>query len=145
MKVLVTGSAGLIGRWVCERLRQEGHHFVGLDLRAAAKPEWASSHYQADILDAKEVRRILQKEKPEGLIHLAARCDLEGICLEDYKANREGVRNLCRALRECPSVQRAIYTSSQLVCRIGYLPKSDSDYCPDTLYGERSLHGKNRA
>jgi nucleoside-diphosphate-sugar epimerase len=138
-KVLITGSSGLIGRWVIEQLLANEVQVVGLDTRPAAKPEWEAFHHRVDILDAEAIERIFQEEKPTMLIHLAARCDLDGNTLADYEANRQGVRNVCTAVRKCGSVQRAIYTSSQLVCGVGHIPKNDLDFCPSTPYGESKV------
>jgi nucleoside-diphosphate-sugar epimerase len=77
---------------------------------------------------------------PDAVIHLAARTDLdEKRRLDAYAANMEGVRNLVTAIAATPSVRRCIFTSSQLVCRVGYRPHHDSDYCPTTLYGESKV------
>src|SRR3712207_7397409 len=37
------------------------------------------------------------------------------------------------------SLQRAIITSTQLVCRLGYVPKDDHDYNPHTSYGQSKV------
>ena len=42
-------------------------------------------------------------------------------------------------MRLTPSIRRGIWTSSQLVCRVGYVPKSDTDYTADTLYGKSKV------
>ena len=43
------------------------------------------------------------------------------------------------AIEVTSGVERAIFTSSQLVCRVGYVPRSDTDYAPSTLYGESKV------
>ncbi|WP_171257638.1 NAD(P)-dependent oxidoreductase, partial [Acinetobacter baumannii] len=43
------------------------------------------------------------------------------------------------AIRRTPSVRRVIWTSAQLVCRVGYVPTSDTDYKADTLYGKSKV------
>jgi nucleoside-diphosphate-sugar epimerase len=139
MKVLVTGSAGLIGRWVCEKLLDEGHEVIGIDILPAISNHDRYKHYQLDILDKAEIQQAFQTEQPAGLIHLADRCDLDGKSIEDYEANRQGVQNICSAVHECGSVRKAIYTSTQLVCEIGHKPVSDTDFCPTTPYGESKV------
>ena len=47
--------------------------------------------------------------------------------------------NLIAAVRLTPSIRRAIWTSSQLVCRVGYVPRNDTDYTADTLYGQSKV------
>jgi nucleoside-diphosphate-sugar epimerase len=67
---------------------------------------------------------------------LAARIDLdEEVNLAGYAANMDGVKHVLECVKESPSVDRIIVTSSQLVCKVGYVPESDTDYCPNTLYG----------
>ena len=39
MRILVTGSAGLIGSHLCERLLQEGHYVIALDNFMTGRPE----------------------------------------------------------------------------------------------------------
>jgi nucleoside-diphosphate-sugar epimerase len=70
---------------------------------------------------------------------LAARTDLDGKSLQDYAANTVGVTNVVQAVRSTPSVRRVIYTSSQLVCDVGYVPRHDTDYRPTTLYGKSKV------
>jgi nucleoside-diphosphate-sugar epimerase len=52
------------------------------------------------------------------------------------------VENLLLALEEVPCVERVIFTSSLLVCRMGYVPKHDTDYQPTTLYGKSKVRGE---
>jgi nucleoside-diphosphate-sugar epimerase len=93
-----------------------------------------------DILDRSGLVSAIESVAPDALIHLAARVDLEETKdLKGYAANIEGVRNVVHAVRRTPTIRRAIYTSSQLVCRVGYVPTRDTDYCPNTLYGESKV------
>ena len=47
-----------------------------------------------------------------------------------------GVSNLLNSLlRAAPPVVRTVIASSRLVCRLGYRPQADDDYCPTTAYG----------
>ena len=139
MRVLVTGSAGLIGRWVAERLLLEKNEVVGLDLLPAPFDARGYNHCRCSILDAAALQGIFARTAPDAVIHLAARIDLTGVTANDYPANIDGIRNVVAAVRDTPSVRRAIYTSSQLVCRVGYIPRSDQDYCPSTPYGESKV------
>jgi GlcNAc-P-P-Und epimerase len=140
MKVLITGISGLIGRWTALRLANAGHHVVGLDLLALPEGVAAAEHYRCDLLDKSRLIRVLRDEAPEAIAHLAARTGIyDAADLEGYAANSEGVRNLIGAITETPSVRRVVYTSSQLVCRVGYMPRTDQDYCPQTVYGQSKV------
>ena len=70
-------------------------------------------------------KRPCRTHSPDALVHLAARIDLdEKTNLAGYAANIEGVENLVEAVRLTPSIRRGIWTSSQLVCRVGYVPRA---------------------
>jgi GlcNAc-P-P-Und epimerase len=135
MKVLVTGSSGFIGQALVRRLKAAGWEIAGLD-----KETSASTAYLCNILDAARLNAALQEFSPDALVHLAARTDLdEKTNLDGYAANIKGVQNLIAAIRLTPSIKRAIWTSSQLVCRVGYVPRDDADYNADTLYGRSKI------
>lgn len=139
MKVLVTGGSGLIGGWLLTLLQENDYELVNLDLR---KPDIflpKCKFVRADVCDSQAITRIFQSERPDFVIHLAARIDLEGTSVDDYKSNFDGVRNVCEAVRVTPSVKRVIFTSSQLVCKVGYVPTSDTDYCPNNYYGQSKV------
>ncbi len=140
MRVLVTGSSGLIGRWICALLREKGIETIGVDRQMRPDEQRWLNFFQCDILDRQGLARILKEVRPQKIIHLAARVDLDGRAkLDDYDANIGGVKNIIDCVRDISSVDRLIITSSQLVCRVGYVPKSDTDYCPDTRYGESKV------
>jgi nucleoside-diphosphate-sugar epimerase len=135
MKVLVTGSSGFIGQALVRRLKAAGWEVAGLD-----KGSGATSNYLCNILDAARLTEAVRQFSPDALVHLAARTDLdEKTTLAGYAANIDGVQNLVAAVRLTPSIKRAIWTSSQLVCRVGYVPRDDADYTADTLYGESKV------
>ena len=137
VKILVTGSNGFIGRWVARRLNDEGFEVIGLDTAKPTTGQGVKTNYGCDILDAKHLRAILMECKPDSVIHLAARTDLnETRDISGYAANIDGVRNLVDAVRQTPSIRRVIYTSSQLVCKVGHVPGKMDEYCPNTLYGQ---------
>lgn len=140
MKVIVTGSSGLIGRWVCGYLRELGYEITGVDKRAPDFSLKGLTHVDCDILDYSRLEEIFCRALPERLVHLAARTDLdETESVAGYVANIQGIRNVLQAVEKAGSVRRAIYTSSQLVCRVGYIPENTQDYCPNTLYGESKV------
>ena len=141
-KILITGGSGFIGTNLIERLRQEPHELCSLDIRppnlAAHRPLWKD----VNLLDATALREAIQSFQPDWIIHLAARTDMHGATVADYPANTDGVRNLLLACEATTSLKRVIFTSSRLVCRIGYQPTSDTDYLPTTPYGESKMLGE---
>jgi len=137
MKIFVTGSSGFIGQQVCKELTAHGHEVQGYDLRSA--PGDGCSTVVGNILDLACFKEAVAGFAPEAIIHLAARCDLDGKTLQDYDANITGVKNLCTIAQECDSVRRVICTSSQLVCKPGYIPANELDFKPHTIYGESKV------
>lgn len=138
MRILVTGSAGFIGRHLLKTLLTAGHEAIGLDI----KPQSASlgAFLPCDLLDPRQTAEALRITAPDAVIHLAARTDLmEKNDIEGYAANHRGTRHLIEAMENVASVRRCIFTSTQLVCRVGIIPDGDEYYCPSTLYGESKV------
>lgn len=142
--LLVTGSSGFIGGWLVRKLRSEGHTVIGLDNVAPLRPAELDDFIPCDICDAAALAAAVQSVSPDAIVHLAARTDLdETKDIGGYAANIAGVQNVINAVHLTPSVRRVIYTSSQLVCRVGHVPANDSEYCPNTLYGRSKVLTEN--
>lgn len=129
----------MIGRWLLSLLHENGYETVNIDLREPQFSLPGNKYVNADICDEHAITSIFQREQPAYVVHLAARIDLEGSSEDDYKSNYDGVRAVCNAVHATSSIRRVIYTSSQLVCKVGYVPKSDTDYCPNNFYGRSKV------
>jgi len=143
MRILVTGGSGFIGTNYIELLlRTSQSEFVNLDIRpprnAAHKGFWR----ECDLLDASRFQKIIKDFSPTHTVHLAAQTGTDVKSLDVFAANMEGVGNLIRAAAAVPSVEHVIFTSSLLVCKMGYIPKHDTDYQPSTSYGESKVEGE---
>ncbi|HSA87225.1 MAG TPA: NAD(P)-dependent oxidoreductase [Nitrospira sp.] len=142
MNVFITGGSGFIGTNLVEHYARLGDRVVNVDI--AAPRNEAHSHYwtQLDIRDIKSLQAIAEDFSPNIILHMAARTDLDGLSLADYSANTDGLKAVIEVAGSCKQLQRAIFTSSMLVCALGYLPKDDTDYCPTTRYGESKVLGE---
>jgi nucleoside-diphosphate-sugar epimerase len=139
MKVLVTGSSGFIGSALIERLRSQGYAAVGVDWR---KPRWRTLHsddHEVDINDTAAIRELVVAEQPEQIVHLAARIDISDDRVVRYNANIDGVANLMGAAMRAGSVSRILWTTSQLVSRVGYVQKHVTDFQPNNTYGDSKV------
>lgn len=142
-KILITGGSGFIGTNLVEYYLSHGSQVLNLDIMAPQNRQHHAVWQKVDITLAEETRRIIQSYDPEYCFHLAARTDLNGRTIDDYSANTVGVRNVIEALAGCKSLKLVVFASSMLVCKIGYVPSHENDYCPTTPYGESKVIGEH--
>jgi nucleoside-diphosphate-sugar epimerase len=137
MKILVTGSAGFIGRHVVKELVGRGHEVIGLDRRTPLEAMAGETVVIADLLDAPGLRGIAAEHRPDAAIHLAAKTSLKRVPpgSDHFAANTVGTTNLIAALRDAGTVRRTLYTSSKYVFR-GAAVAPHRTYAPNTSYGE---------
>ena len=150
--ILVTGGAGYIGSHCCKALALAGYEPVtydNLERGHAWAVKWGPLE-QGDILDRNRLDEVLQKHKPEAVMHFAAyACVEESVKYPDkyYKNNVEGSLNLLEAMR-ANGISKFIFSSS---CAVYGLPRDSSiteghPVAPITPYGagkldvEKKLH-----
>ncbi|WP_013323280.1 NAD-dependent epimerase/dehydratase family protein [Gloeothece verrucosa] len=122
-KLLVTGSSGLIGSEVCTYFSQSGWLIHGLDNNQRAvffgsqgDTRWNQQrlqqfldnfhHHELDIRDRQGVLDLLEKLKPDAIVHCAAQPSHDraaAIPFDDFDTNAVGTLNLLEATRRsCP-------------------------------------------
>ena len=101
-------------------------------------PHWR----RVDILDFDSLYSATADFNPEIVLHFGARTDLHGRSPEDYAANTTGVLNLIECLKSVTKPRLVLFSSSMLVCRLGYVPKRELDFCPTTPYGLSKCRGE---
>lgn len=138
-KVLITGGSGFIGTNLSEKFIQDGYEVLNIDIVEPKKEELFKYWNKVDINSFDILRESINSFSPNYIVHLAARTDLDGVSLEDYKTNVLGVENLLKVSNELTSLKKIIITSSMLVCYGGYYPKDQFDYNPTTIYGESKV------
>lgn len=119
MRVLVTGSAGFVGRHLLPRLRAEGLDVSGRDRELDVSDE--------ALVDA-EVARLA----PDAIVHLAAVSSVaESLKTPDlaYRVNYLGTRSLLRAAaRRAPAARLLVISSAEIygTARPGSEPFSEA-------------------
>ena len=78
MKILITGSAGMIGSYVVKELIAKGHTIVGVDRRES---DWKHENFiqvVLDLADKKALNDVFENENVDRCIHLAALAHFAG-------------------------------------------------------------------
>lgn len=139
-RILITGGSGFIGTNLIDVCLASDATVLNLDWKPPRDPRHKEVWRHIDICNRQATLDCITEFDPHLLLHLAARTDLyERNDINGYAANMTGVENVLAAADASKSVDRVIITSSQLVCRYGYTPEGDEDYCPSTKYGESKV------
>jgi len=102
MRILVTGAKGMLGSDLCKSLSKK-HKVLGTDRKCM------------DVSDYKQVFETTKKFKPDLVIHLAAKTDVDAceIEIEDtYKINSVGTKNMALACQRLGCSMAYISTGS---------------------------------
>ena len=116
MKVLVTGGAGFIGSNLADRLVADGHQVVVLDDLSSGRRDQvpaAANLYQME-LDTRWLDRMVAREQPDAVCHLAAQISVRRSVedpLFDARVNVLGSIGLLEACRH-HGVKRFVFAST---------------------------------
>jgi nucleoside-diphosphate-sugar epimerase len=133
MKILVTGGLGLIGHNVVQRLEALEHEVIITDTRTnygiipQAELDYLMSErlkkisgkniYHIDITDADNFYWLVNKHKPEVIIHMASFPRQKVVNANPAWGSRvmmEGLINVCESAKK-HGVERVVYISSSMV------------------------------
>lgn len=142
MRVLITGGSGFIGTNLVEMYSSRGDEVINFDISEPRNRSHMKYWQKVSILDGSTLSKHMREFNPDIIFHMAARTDLDGKVIGDYSENTVGVKNIIDALKGLSALRRVIFASSRLVCEIGYMPKHDLDYLPNTPYGESKVAGE---
>jgi GlcNAc-P-P-Und epimerase len=139
MKIIITGASGFIGTNLLQFYIDKGVDVINIDICQPRKNSHMKYWKKLDILNKVLLESVVLAYEPDYVIHLAARTDLNGKEIRDYRINYKGVENVLEVLKKAHSVKRAIFASSMLVCKVGYKPSGFNDYSPTTIYGQSKV------
>lgn len=145
MKFFVTGVGGQLGYDVVGELNSRGYEAVGSDILDFCDCE---NYVKLDITDADEVKTVLERAKPDVVVHCAAWTAVDAAEDEEnrdkvYAVNVKGTENIAKACKELDC--KMIYISTDYVFNgQGTEPwKPDcKDYAPLSFYGKSKLDGE---
>ncbi|WP_369255686.1 UDP-glucose 4-epimerase GalE [Geodermatophilus amargosae] len=149
MTWLVTGGAGYIGGHVVTSMREDGESVVVLDDFSSGDPRRVPEGVPVitgDLLDAGAVRRAIREHGVDGVVHIAAKKQVEESVrrpLYYYRQNVEGLRVLLEAVSDA-GVTSFVFSSSAAV--YGALDvdlvEEDMDCRPVNPYGQTKWVGE---
>lgn len=134
MKVMVTGSNGMLGTDLCEILRSYGYDVIPV------------TQNDFDITDLEHTLKVIKQNNPQIVIHPAAYTNVDA-CEENvdlaYKINSIGARNVAVACKEIDAAM--VYVSTDYVFDgQGNQPYKELDItAPQSIYGKSKLAGEN--
>lgn len=153
-KILITGGAGYIGSHAVKLMLENGYRVVVIDnlyrgfLKAieTLQGKYGKNNllfYKADLRDYQELKKILKKEKPLGVMHFAALC-LVNESMEEpekyFENNVCGSLNLLKAMRQ-NDINNLVFSSTCATYgESQYLPVDEKHpLSPTNPYGESKL------
>ena len=162
MKILVTGGLGLIGHNVVQRLEAKEHEVIITDTRTnygiipqseidylmseRLKKISGNNIYHIDITDAENLDWLVNKHKPEVIIHMASFPRQKVVNANPAWGSRvmiEGLINICESAKK-HNVERVVYISSSMVYGDFEDQVLEDDNCnPIGQYGIMKLTGED--
>ncbi len=135
MKLVVTGSSGLIGSEVVSFFATEGHHVIGFDNNMRADffgpqgdTRWNQKrlkerypqfeHIELDIRDRNSVLKYVEQIQPDLIVHAAAQPSHDLAAsrpFDDFDVNAVGTLNLLEATRRYVPESVFVYMSTNKV------------------------------
>jgi dTDP-4-dehydrorhamnose reductase len=112
-RIVITGANGMLGSTLCQ-LYNENDTVYALH-RDKICFALCEEHYSVDLMDAKELRRIIEAIRPDLVIHCAGLVNIEACernSLLAYQANVEATENIIKC---CGRESKIVYISTDQV------------------------------
>ncbi len=134
MKILITGSEGMLGRTMCSEYEKVGWDVIKADIS------------EFDITSKKDTEEFIINADPEVIVHTAAMADVDGCEKNPEKAmlvNAEGTHNVALATQKIQT--KLIYISTDYIFSgdLGRAYTEKDSVGPKTVYGKSKLAGED--
>jgi len=139
-RVLITGAAGQLGRYLRQALQQQGAIPIGLGARSADGVD-----ITADITDMSALESAISSARPDAVIHAAAYTDVDGCERDPARAeavNAEGSRNVAAIAQEAGAYLIAVGTDFVFPGDGGAPYPEEAAPRPLSVYGQTKLAGE---
>lgn len=125
-RVLITGHTGFKGSWLTSVLLKLGATVIGISNDEVSSPSLFGvlnlgdkiSDYRCDIADVAAVTRVLKKEKPDAIFHLAAQALVRKSIsqpFETFRVNALGMASVLEALSNYDKIVPTVLITSDKV------------------------------
>ncbi len=147
MRILITGASGFVGRALCAQLVRRDHDVASLVRRDGSHPPQTRA-LVGDLGDATRLAELLERERPDCVVHLAAEIASQRSERKLRDVNVDGTARLldaCLALaREQPSAGPRFVFASTVVTgdAHGELLSEDRPLPVQTPYGRSKQDGE---
>lgn len=151
---LITGIRGMDAAHLSELLLKKGYKVIGTDRRSGSSSYWRLKalgikdeieYVTMDLLEYANIRKILEKYKPNEVYHLAAQSFVQDsfeIPLHTFDVNAVGTLRLLEAIREVGLNDIKLYnaSSSEMFGKVQEMPqKETTPFYPRSPYGTAKL------
>ena len=145
-RILITGGAGYIGSHLSEFFLKKGSKVVIVDNLSSGNLKLVSKKskfFKINILNDRKIKSVINKEKINTIIHLAAKISLQEAQTNPkkyFKNNVEGTNKLLKAIKGTKvkniifSSTAAVYSGNKKICC-----KENLNPKPTNLYGKTKL------
>ena len=71
--ILISGASGFTGKHACKFFLDAGYQVIGLVRKPPSSAETNVTNYVCDVTDQSEISKLIEKVKPDYILHLAGR------------------------------------------------------------------------
>ena len=124
-RVLVTGGAGFVGRWLCKALQLAGAEIHLLDMATPGQSENSLIFHRTDLCNLEATHQFLAELRPPVIIHLAGQPGVQwshSNPVAAFDSNVTATFNLLEAARIVNCAEAiVVITSAEIISRIVFM------------------------
>lgn len=148
MKVLITGANGLLGQHLIKLLLDKNYEVVATsrgESRLPFEPSGNYTYHSMDIANAFDTYAVMNREKPDVVVHAAAMTNVDDCELQPEQCERINVQGTAQILTDAETFSsHFIFISTDFVFdgeQGNY--KEEDDTLPISLYGFSKLQAES--